>query len=211
MFSGCRYVDFIADPRRHWQFPNGRGLTLGVIGASGCGKTTFIKRSLKRRGLTVSESKLVEVAKMGICLGFFTVCDPLSMIMMFQRAERRTNHPFHLDQDRHAYINVVLSKETGMSQTFYNATILEMNISELINPNNEKPCENGWPTCLPRVDGVFVCYDASDRSSFANIVNILSKYLLLSWLLISCSLTKLEYTGGPNSLEDPEHGSGLKI
>lgn len=76
-------------------------------------------------------------------------------------------------QDRHAYINVVLSKETGMSQTFYNATILEMNISELINPNNEKPCENGWPTCLPRVDGVFVCYDASDRSSFANIVNIL--------------------------------------
>lgn len=76
-------------------------------------------------------------------------------------------------QDRHAYINIVLSEETGMSQTYYNATILEINISELINPNDEKPCENGWPTCLPRVDGVFICYDASDRSSFDNIVSIL--------------------------------------
>lgn len=72
-----------------------------------------------------------------------------------------------------------------MSQTFYNATILEVNISELINPNDEKPCENGWPTCMPRVDGVFVCYDASDRSSFANIVNILSE---LRGCLFACSL-----------------------
>ncbi|KLO16364.1 hypothetical protein SCHPADRAFT_887845 [Schizopora paradoxa] len=130
-------------------FPNGRSLTLAVVGASGCGKTTFIKRSLKRRGLTSSDSKLVEWQN-----------GHMSRFLHYV--------------DRNAYINIVLSGQTGMSQMFYNATILEVNISELINPNDEKPCDNGWPSCLPAVDGIFVCYDASDRSTFANVVDILS-------------------------------------
>lgn len=34
---------------------------------------------------------------------------------------------------------------------------------------------NLWPKELPRVDGVIICYDASDEASFARVPELLGK------------------------------------
>ncbi len=41
--------------------------------------------------------------------------------------------------------------------------------SAALQPNNL------WPKELPRVDGVIICYDASDEASFARVPELLGK------------------------------------
>ena len=43
--------------------------------------------------------------------------------------------------------------------------------SAAIQPNNL------WPKELPRVDGVIICYDASDEASFARVPDLLGKVI----------------------------------
>lgn len=38
---------------------------------------------------------------------------------------------------------------------------------------------SAWATGVPRVDGIFVCYDASDMKSFNHVVEILGEYAAL--------------------------------
>lgn len=45
--------------------------------------------------------------------------------------------------------------------------------SAALQPNNL------WPKELPRVDGVIICYDASDEASFARVPELLGKAVVV--------------------------------
>lgn len=52
-------------------------------------------------------------------------------------------------------------------------TVFEVNsISLRLRSSNAE--HNVWPSCLPPIDGVFICYDASDAESFRDIKELLS-------------------------------------
>ena len=53
--------------------------------------------------------------------------------------------------------------------------VLEVDSSHLIEASNGN-YYNIWPSELPRIDGVFVCYDASDAKSLAHIGELLSTF-----------------------------------
>lgn len=51
-------------------------------------------------------------------------------------------------------------------------TIYEVNSDELLDEGST--LVSAWPSGLPHVDGVFVCYDASHAPSFKHVVGLLS-------------------------------------
>lgn len=56
----------------------------------------------------------------------------------------------------------------------YHLTLIEIGVHELLHIDGELHGD-AWPTCLPSIDGVFVLYDASDRSSFINVEELIRK------------------------------------
>jgi hypothetical protein len=56
----------------------------------------------------------------------------------------------------------------------YFLTLVEVNVQELEHVDGELH-DDVWPNALPRVDGIFVLYDASDRSSFIHIEELIRK------------------------------------
>ena len=61
----------------------------------------------------------------------------------------------------------------------YFLTLIEISIQELEHVDGELHGEV-WPGVLPPVDGVFCLYDASDRSSFIHVEELISKSCLPS-------------------------------
>ena len=57
----------------------------------------------------------------------------------------------------------------------YHLTLIEIGIQELLHADGELHGD-AWPACLPHVDGIFVLYDASNRSSFIHIEELIRKH-----------------------------------
>lgn len=57
----------------------------------------------------------------------------------------------------------------------YFLTLIEISIQELEHVDGELHDEV-WPSVLPPVDGVFCLYDASDRSSFIHVEELIRKH-----------------------------------
>ena len=58
----------------------------------------------------------------------------------------------------------------------YYLTLIEISVQELEYADGELHGEV-WPSALPRIDGAFVLYDASDRSSFVHVEELICMYL----------------------------------
>lgn len=57
----------------------------------------------------------------------------------------------------------------------YYMTLIEISVQELEHVDGELH-DDVWPSALPRIDGAFVLYDASDRSSFIHTEELIRKY-----------------------------------
>ncbi|KAF8591835.1 ras GEF [Ramaria rubella] len=122
--------------------------SIAVVGASGCGKTTVIKKGLRMWG----------VSDESIC----TITTPQGRI----RYGTRT-------------MNAPRDEET-------------IKIAQVLEVASDTLCldspDGAWPEGLPSIDGVLVCYDASDPASFARVPDLLACYhsLHLSAVAMAC-------------------------
>ncbi|KAL5495208.1 hypothetical protein ACEPAI_671 [Sanghuangporus weigelae] len=127
-------------------------ISIAVIGAPGCGKSTFIRKGWKRHDLTSPES----------------LTSTLSVGNTTQNI---------------SYTRRTTQFLTGLN-TEMKLTVYEYNLDWKID-SDSFPI---WPPGLPRADGVFVCYDGSDRASFADVVKLVAgfKSLSIPTLVIAC-------------------------
>lgn len=65
----------------------------------------------------------------------------------------------------------------------YYLTLIEISVQELEHADG-RLYEGVWPSFMPRIDGAFVLYDASDASSFAHTEELISE-LTLAWPCLS--------------------------
>ncbi|KAL5535574.1 hypothetical protein ACEPAF_3668 [Sanghuangporus sanghuang] len=128
-------------------------ISIAVIGAPGCGKSTFVRKGWKRHDLSSPES-LASTLRIG---------DTAQNISYTRRTTQFL---------------------TGLN-TKTKLTVYEYNSRDWKIDSDSFPI---WPTDLPRADGVFVCYDGSDRASFADVVKLVAgfKSSSIPTLVIAC-------------------------
>lgn len=61
------------------------------------------------------------------------------------------------------------------SNVVFNLTVYELDLEELLSGTDS--LGGVWPSGLPDVDGIFVCYDASASDSFDHVPQLLRKSL----------------------------------
>lgn len=83
------------------------------------------------------------------------------------------------DIERRSYVTALFdipgSKERV--ERPFNVTFLEINVESLQSETGELR-DRGWPKCLPTVDGIFICYNASERQSFTHVGELLCSFYL---------------------------------
>jgi len=119
--------------------------SIAVIGCSGCGKSTFIRKSLKRHDLSDAQSQSATV--------------------------REGAHTKEVKYSRR------LARYSQGTSTEVLLTIYEFSTEEWVLEDGS--LLSAWATGVPKVDGIFVCYDASDMKSFNHVVEILVGYRAL--------------------------------
>ncbi|KAH8120383.1 ras GEF [Phellopilus nigrolimitatus] len=132
-----------------------REMAIAVVGPTGCGKSTFIRKSLKRHDLSNSDSFVATITAGDMTRNITYTC-------------------------RRAHIFNEFNTETLLSVYEYDSLDWKIDdCSALISV---------WPSGLPRADGIFVCYDESDRTSFRHVVQLLAGYQALDipTLVIAC-------------------------
>ncbi|KAI5124751.1 hypothetical protein M0805_005385 [Coniferiporia weirii] len=93
------------------------------------------------------------------------------------------------DSDGSRVIHHILRKvytQTHEGRDYY-LTLIEISVQELEHVDGELH-DDVWPSCLPGVDGVFVLYDASDRSSFIHIEELIRGYFTrrIPYIVLAC-------------------------
>ncbi|THH12356.1 hypothetical protein EW145_g71 [Phellinidium pouzarii] len=93
------------------------------------------------------------------------------------------------DSDGSRVIHYVLRKvfsQANEGRDYY-LTLIEISVQELEHVDGELH-DDVWPDCLPKVDGVFVLYDASDRASFIHIEELIRGYYtrMIPYIVLAC-------------------------
>ena len=131
------------------QMPNKSLVTVAVVGCSGCGKSSIIKKGCK--AYAMSEPTIgvpVTDGKDQFCCKFGYLTDLIHNLI-----------PVPTDTSRLGKIN------QGPSMTG-SLRVLEVDLADF---HLDDPSSRVWPDFAPRVDGVIVCYDSSSLSSFAHV------------------------------------------
>lgn len=125
--------------------------TIAFIGSSGCGKTTTIDRASK-----MGNSKLkAETSIIPVCYGDTEITGKYVMLECFGYFTNCSN----IVKSRDAAVVVDKSRDA------YPMTTLEFDSAPFINAL--KIGAEFWPSNLPHVDGVVLCYDASRQGNEA--------------------------------------------
>ena len=142
-----------------------------MVGATGCGKSTFIRKSLKQTGVQhggnfdvkLRDGDGIRSIKCGYCKSMSS-CVKLNSI-------------YHLVVERQSYVSALFDDPVTKERVEKNfaVTFLEIDTHSLLDAGGNLNGK-GWPVCLPLVDGIFVCYDASDRNSFAHVGELLCSH-----------------------------------
>jgi len=150
--SVCSYTSLLTtgEPKLiDSQMPSKSLITVAVVGFSGCGKSSIIKKGCKAYamseptiGLPMTDGK-----------NQFS-CEPCCSTDF-------TNNltPASTDTSRLGKIN------QGPNMTG-SLRVLEIDLADF---HLDDPSSRVWPDFAPRVDGVIVCYDSSSLSSFAHV------------------------------------------
>ncbi|KAF4605237.1 hypothetical protein EYR40_004020 [Pleurotus pulmonarius] len=129
-------------------------ITLGIVGAPGCGKSRAVRKGLN--GHFLQEPVILQGASTNNTWSRYT--------QRVGRASRNDSHP-----DCSLYV-------------------IEIDIvASRLDPPPSKA--TAWPEGTPRVDGVIICYDASDEASFTPVESLLKGYratLKLPVIVLAC-------------------------
>lgn len=154
--------------------PNARELTFAVVGAAGCGKSTFIRKSLKQNGVSAGEVFSVRLSDGDGQRSIECACTQ-AVISNSDTTEVTRS----LDIERRSYVTALFDIP-GLKERVerpFNVTFLEINVESLLSELGELR-DKGWPKCLPTVDGIFICYNASERASFTHVGGLLCSFYL---------------------------------
>ncbi|EJD47712.1 kinase-like protein [Auricularia subglabra TFB-10046 SS5] len=134
---------------------------IAVVGAAGCGKTTLIKTGLGSCGL-VECPMLLTLGPAGL--------------------EGRMDFVWSSSAGASRVVEDAL-QVMQIDASLRSARVLVVETSLL-----DKDTLSAWPVGLPRMDGVVLCYDATDASSFDAVPTLLQDChdLCLSTVLVAC-------------------------
>lgn len=133
-------------------------MTLGVVGARGCGKSSFIRRAWKHSRVTEAEHKVASIRdNVGVRL---IHCKGISFWILY------ISDSHLLDSLRRAYMQ-------GYEGRDYFISLIELGLHELEHADGELH-DVVRKECLPKMDGVYILYDASDKSSFTHLPELIS-------------------------------------
>ncbi|TDL28449.1 ras GEF [Rickenella mellea] len=151
--------------QRHEQF------TLVVVGFHGCGKSSFIRKSLKHYRL--SDAEICEVT---------------------------------VGPDKISYVSRVANNSDSTPTSERTITMLEFDTQSL-----NVIGQNAWPSLLQNVDGVFVCYDATDAPSFEPVRDILAVYnkLKVPTMVLACKSDLAKAVSPEEALKKVQHFAGI--
>ena len=151
-------------------------MNLVIVGSKGCGKSAFMRRAWKnariseqtRHTVSAKDSDGTRVIhctfKFNIHIYFFNS----HLIILISTS----------DNSRKAYMQAHEGRD-------YFLTLIEISIQELEHVDGEIHGDV-WPSVLPKIDGAFVLYDASDRSSFIHIEELIRKRSLFLTVIGNC-------------------------
>ncbi|KAI5124641.1 hypothetical protein M0805_004250 [Coniferiporia weirii] len=130
-------------------------VAIAVVGPTGCGKSTFIRKSLKRRNLSTAESLMANVTAGDMMRTIAYTC-------------------------RRARLFIEFNTVTLLSIYEYDTQDWKIDGNDVL--------VSVWPTGLPPVDGIFVCYDESNAGSFKHVLQLLAGYksLKMQTMVIAC-------------------------
>ncbi|THH09195.1 hypothetical protein EW145_g2199 [Phellinidium pouzarii] len=135
-------------------------LAIAVIGPTGCGKSTFIRKSLKRRNLSNTESFVATISVGDMTRNITYTCRRARLLSELNTLTLLSVYECDTQDWKIDGINALISV---------------------------------WPSSLPRVDGIFVCYDESNVESFKHVIQLLAGYknLNIPTLVLAYQYTKI--------------------
>lgn len=144
-------------------------ISFAVVGSSGCGKSTFVRKSLKRHDLTDTELRVAR-SKEGSHTRLINCT--------------HSHSPLY-SPDRYSLSRADTCRKANIKlpgATDFKLSMFELSTEQLEAEDGGIRNGSAWPVGLPHVDGIFVCYNAADLNSFKHLGELLSLYSV-AWSL----------------------------